>query len=523
MKKCLRIAVVLLLLGLIGWAGRACFALREPEYQGQKLTAWLRLVELSTGSPRPETETAIQAVRAIGTNAVPTLLRMLAAEDPSWRVRTVNWFQEALNINLRGTLASTDRARAFLGFQILGRAGSPAIPELAARLTNAPPAVADFAFLALTEINDAAAVPVLLGALTNANPILHLAAATALGQLRGLARDAVPALEERLQSTDATLRIAAIRAIGQIGTGSDRTVATLIQSLSDTNTRVRAATAMALAAFGTRAEAALPWLQTLPDEGDQFARRPMARAVVRVQCEMREGGIIRGPKNEKRIALVFTGHEYADGGETILDELLRHRAHASFFLTGVFLDKPEFSGLLHRIVGERHYLGPHSDQHLLYCSWDAPPRTLVTEADFVADLTANIAKTNRRGFEPIRFRRYFLPPFEHYNREIADWTRKQRWNLINYTPGTRSHADYTGEADKNFVSSQAIFDSIVKREQTDPHGLTGFILLLHIGSGPGRTDKFHARFGELLDHLAGRGYEFVRVDELLEPKLEEWR
>ena len=90
--------------------------------------------------------------------------------------------------------------------------------------------------------------------------------------------------------------------------------------------------------------------------------------------------------------------------------------------------------------------------------------------------------------------------------------------LINFTPGTRANADYTGEADKNFVSSQAIFDSIVKREREDPHGLNGFILLLHLGSGPGRADKFHARFGELLDYLGGKGYQFVRVDELLEPK-----
>jgi hypothetical protein len=90
--------------------------------------------------------------------------------------------------------------------------------------------------------------------------------------------------------------------------------------------------------------------------------------------------------------------------------------------------------------------------------------------------------------------------------------------LVNFTPGTRSNADYTGEADKNFVSTKAIFESIVRQEQQDPHGLNGFILLLHIGSGPGRADKFPARFGELLDYLAGKGYQFVRVDELLEAK-----
>lgn len=49
----------------------------------------------------------------------------------------------------------------------------------------------------------------------------------------------------------------------------------------------------------------------------------------------------------------------------------------------------------------------------------------------------------------------------------------------------------------------------------EPHGLNGFILLLHLGSGPGRTDNFHPRLGELLDTLAAKGYQFVRVDELL--------
>jgi endoglucanase len=145
----------------------------------------------------------------------------------------------------------------------------------------------------------------------------------------------------------------------------------------------------------------------------------------------------------------------------------------------------------------------------------------VTEEEFAGDLIANLNELQGFGVEALRFRRYLLPPYEHFNREIADWTRARRWSLINYTPGTRSHADYTGEADKNFTSSQAIFESIVKRDKEDPCGLNGFLLLLHVGSGPGREDKFHTRFGELLDYLAQREYEFVGVDDLLEPAREE--
>jgi peptidoglycan/xylan/chitin deacetylase (PgdA/CDA1 family) len=162
---------------------------------------------------------------------------------------------------------------------------------------------------------------------------------------------------------------------------------------------------------------------------------------------------------------------------------------------------------------EGHYVGPHSDQHLLYCEWDKARTLRISRGEFANDLLENVAKLGRHGINEQE--RCFVPPYEHYNAEISLWSTDLGWTLVNYTPGTRSNADYTGEADRNFVSSQIIFESILNREREDPHGLNGFILLLHVGSGPGRSDKFYLRFGELLDHLQGRGYELVRIDELL--------
>jgi len=214
------------------------------------------------------------------------------------------------------------------------------------------------------------------------------------------------------------------------------------------------------------------------------------------------------------MAIVFTGHEFAEGGETILNELSRHKGKGSFFLTGDFLANTNFAELVQRMVKEGHYIGPHSDKHLLYCPWDGPKKTLVSREEFCSDLEANLKKIQRAEM-PGKQIRYFLPPYEHYNQEIVDWAKQMGLTLINYTPGTRSNADYTGEAEKNFVSSQKILVSIITKEQSDLNGLNGFLLLLHVGSGPGREDKFHKRFGELLDYLAGKGYQFVRVDELL--------
>jgi endoglucanase len=247
--------------------------------------------------------------------------------------------------------------------------------------------------------------------------------------------------------------------------------------------------------------------------GSSASSQTIAPAPPRAAVAVIDGAIVRGPTDVRRLAIVFTGHEFAEGAETILGELANRQASASFFLTGDFLANPRFTSIVKRIVAEGHYLGPHSDKHLLYCEWDKARKTLVSKEQFTADVLDNLKKIARLGVvQP----RYFLPPYEHWNVHIAAWTGELGLRLVNFTPGTRSNADYTEDPAPNFVSSREIFQSIIAREREGPHGLNGFLLLLHVGAGAKRTDKFHARFGELLNALAAKGYRFVRVDELLE-------
>ena len=228
-----------------------------------------------------------------------------------------------------------------------------------------------------------------------------------------------------------------------------------------------------------------------------------------------EGGIIRGPVSAKRLALVFTGHEYAEGATVILDALSRRGQHASFFLTGAFLRNPEHRAIVQRMVRDGHYVGPHSDAHLLYCPWTGPKTTLVSRQTFDNDIDRNLDALTQFGIDR-RQVRYFLPPYEWYNEEIVRWAGELGLTLVNFTPGTRSNADYTEESTPQFVASATIFDSIMGREAGDPDGLNGFLLLLHLGAGAGRKDKFHPRVGELIDRLMEKGYRFGRIDALLE-------
>jgi peptidoglycan/xylan/chitin deacetylase (PgdA/CDA1 family) len=235
----------------------------------------------------------------------------------------------------------------------------------------------------------------------------------------------------------------------------------------------------------------------------------------RAGLTIERGAIVRGPKNERKLSLVFTADLYAEGATTILDTLRDRRIHASFFLTGRFLREPRFDPIVARLRDEGHLVGPHSDAHLLYANWDKPPRLLVTRETFNADLTANLRELEAHKIKSAEVR-VFLPPYEHYTEEIARWTKETGLSLVNMTAGTRSNTDYMLDADPRFVSAEAIVDSILQAEKADPDGLNGYLLLMHLGAGPGRTrDHLHERLGALLDELARRAYQFVRVDELL--------
>ncbi|MGD9561621.1 MAG: glycoside hydrolase family 9 protein [Pyrinomonadaceae bacterium] len=228
-----------------------------------------------------------------------------------------------------------------------------------------------------------------------------------------------------------------------------------------------------------------------------------------------EAGITRGDKTSKRMALVFTGDEFAEGGTTIADALAKHNVKASFFLTGRFYRTRANRQIIERLKKDGHYLGPHSDTHLLYADWNDRNKTLVTREQFERDLNDNFAAMRPFGIDR-RQVPFFLPPYEWYNREIADWSSALGYQIINFTPGTRSNADYTTDDDKNYISSDAIMAKIKEYEAKDPNGLNGFILLTHIGSGPKRTDKFHDRVEELIKWLKAKGYDPVRIDEMLD-------
>jgi peptidoglycan/xylan/chitin deacetylase (PgdA/CDA1 family) len=225
------------------------------------------------------------------------------------------------------------------------------------------------------------------------------------------------------------------------------------------------------------------------------------------------GAIIRGDANTKRLALVFTGDEFGESTEPILEILKPRKINASLFVTGNFLRQSALRQLLTRAIAGGHYVGPHSDSHALYASWKDRDKSLITEQFFKKDLQKNILDLRKVGALQKNRPVLFIPPYEYHNRDQVKWSDTLGVTLFNFTPGSGSNRDYAKEGDPHFVGAQKIYDDILVYEGKDPHGLNGFILLMHLGSG--RKDPLHPLLGPLCDELSKRGYAFERVDKLL--------
>mgnify|MGYP001042209250 FL=1 len=109
----------------------------------------------------------------------------------------------------------------------------------------------------------------------------------------------------------------------------------------------------------------------------------------------------------------------------------------------------------------------------------------------------------------------YIPPYEYYNKEISAWAKNMGIQVINYTPGTMSNADYTTpDMGQKYRSSKFIYDKIMEVEKKE--GLNGHLMLIHFGTDDRRTDKFYNGYlDKMIKTLKRKGYTFVPVREAI--------
>jgi peptidoglycan/xylan/chitin deacetylase (PgdA/CDA1 family) len=245
------------------------------------------------------------------------------------------------------------------------------------------------------------------------------------------------------------------------------------------------------------------YLSTLEKEGRQ------GRDELSGDIYDNHGALIRKGSGEKAIYLLFSADEYGEGFDHILNVLDRKMIKGSFFLTGKFLRNKHFAPVTKRLISGGHYLGPHSDGHLLYAPWEDRDTLLVTKDQFNQDMRKNIIELGRAGVREKPS--WFLAPYEWYNSAISRWSEELGLTLVNFTPGNGTSGDYTTPEMANYRSSEFLLERLARFEESSPQGLNGALLLIHPGTDPAREDKFYLKLEELIEYYQEKGYTFKKL------------
>lgn len=233
MSKRWFIAVALFLAGVVALLLWMASTPPEPVYEGRTLSSWLdHHVPSSAARPpynSPGWHKAEEALRAIGTNGIPTLLEMIGAKEPSpmmqkfLRVATrYHW----TGIKHRSAMEQNEEAE--YAFRVLNTNGVSAVPELI-RIYKA-----------------------------NVSPSSQRCAAMALGHIGRRAQAALPVLIKDFSHTNDQVRFYAVSAVADIGGDTNVIFPALTSALKDSYVSTRWNALVGLESFGSRARPVVP-------------------------------------------------------------------------------------------------------------------------------------------------------------------------------------------------------------------------------------------------------------------------
>lgn len=263
--------VAVALIGVIVWA--VASGEREPVYHGKRLSEWLQRVypppggRASTQQEADHREMAY-AVRQIGTNAIPMLLRMLRAKDSGLKVGVMGLLAKLHIVSAGWTRAYQLNGMAAFAFEALGDQARCAVPD-----------VIQIGNERISPASKSCAADVLRGIGPGANG------------------EAIPALLQwATNDAEPDVRAEALMALRYIHSEPDRVVPVLIRALDDPSLLVKVEAIVGLGAFGKDAQLAIPSLVKALNDPSIITRRRVAKALYLIDPEAAaRAGITNSP------------------------------------------------------------------------------------------------------------------------------------------------------------------------------------------------------------------------------------
>lgn len=221
----------------------------------------------------------------------------------------------------------------------------------------------------------------------------------------------------------------------------------------------------------------------------------------------------RGPTTRRTVYLTFDGGSNASATETILDTLKRQEIRATLFLTGEYMRR--YPDLVVRMAREGHLVGNHtfSHPHLTTLSFNGRQQTLSgVTGEFLRSQLQRAADLYRlitgKDLAP-----YWRAPFGEYNGQILRWAAAAGYRHVYWTPRLDTLDWVASPEDPLFKSPRETLEAIRRQADRAPGGLSGGILLMHLGSERRSADRMDTVLPELIQDLKERGYAFGTVEE----------
>lgn len=255
---------------------------RIAVYEGKNVKAWLGQLLSSDPKVRAEAETAFAA---LGTNAVPELIRLVRAKDAGWR-KLIWVYTAKLPRPMRArvlTRVGPTNACVFhpLAAQALGKLGpaaAPAVPTLIRMLGHGSPYEQQVVAKSLADIG-APALAALIDVVAHDKGAAGDAAASALLRHYRWPGSGPPAGENLPGDPTASGRRQAIERLGAIGRADEVIIKLLARAARDPVPSVRLVALKSLAQANRNLQPALPQLVACSHDEAPVIREWSARAL----------------------------------------------------------------------------------------------------------------------------------------------------------------------------------------------------------------------------------------------------
>ncbi len=294
MSKPSRILVGILLVSILGFLAWSLLRERHdgPAYEGKTLSQWLTELDSSYPDGMDSSKSwqvqmsaaqahAAEAVRHIGTNALPYLIHALTNANSRRKERIMSGFRRLVGVEHSKRPPGAEQRKAAFGLAALGPIASSAIGELTRAMDD--PFISAQAAVALGSIGTEG-WEVLSREISSTNSFAASHAIQQLANYHAAVPGAVEALIAKVR-TDPSGWIY-LTTLLRMGQGDQRIVPFLTSLLQSSNVFARVEAVYGLQTFGTNARSAVPALISVLYDEDPTVRRAATNALKQIDGEI---------------------------------------------------------------------------------------------------------------------------------------------------------------------------------------------------------------------------------------------